>query len=73
MRTTPGGGGSITDALAENLSVRYEEAEAVKRTGAAHIAEKGKVAALIETQLDELVREIAGSVTTSSPRRLKPT
>jgi type IV pilus assembly protein PilM len=61
VRTTIGGGGAITETLAESLSVRYEEAEAIKRTGSAHTTD-GRVAALIDTQLDTLVREIAGSV-----------
>ena len=62
VRTTPGGGSAITEALSESLSIRYEEAEAIKRIGPTHTAEGGRVAALIETQLDTLVTEIAGSV-----------
>jgi type IV pilus assembly protein PilM len=62
VRTTPGGGSAITEALADSLSVRYEEAEAIKRTGGTNTSDGGRVAALIETQLDTLVGEIAGSV-----------
>jgi type IV pilus assembly protein PilM len=62
VRTTPGGGGVITEALATSLSVRYEEAEAIKRIGSAHTTDDGRVAALIETEFDTLVRDIAGSV-----------
>jgi type IV pilus assembly protein PilM len=62
VRTTPGGGGAITEGLAASLSVAYEEAEALKRTGATHTSDGGRVAAVIETQLDTLVPEIAGSL-----------
>jgi type IV pilus assembly protein PilM len=62
VRTTPGGGGAITEALAARLSVRYEEAEAIKRMASPLTAEGAVATALIDEQLGELVREIVGSV-----------
>ena len=62
MRTTAGGGTTITEALAGHLDVSYEQAEAIKRT-ASHATADGRVAvALIEDELDAMVREIVGSV-----------
>lgn len=62
VRTTPGGGGTITDAIAGRLSVGYEQAEAVKRMASPHTAEGAAATALIDEQLVVLVREIVGSV-----------
>jgi type IV pilus assembly protein PilM len=75
VRTTAGGGGAITTALADRLYVGYEQAEAVKRTASPHTAEGAVATALIDEQLSLLVREIAGSVdyfvarTTEAPIR----
>jgi type IV pilus assembly protein PilM len=62
VRTTPGGGGTITEALATRLSVGYEQAEAVKRMASPHTPEGATATALIDEQLTLLVREIVGSV-----------
>jgi len=62
VRTTPGGGGTITEALATRLSVVYEQAEAVKRMASPHTPEGATATALIDEQLTLLVREIVGSV-----------
>lgn len=62
VRTTAGGGGAITEALAEQLSVPYEQAEAIKRTGATQVGDGGQVAALVDSKLDALVGDIAGSI-----------
>jgi hypothetical protein len=62
VRTTAGGGGTITDAIAARLSVGYEQAEAVKRMASPHTAEGAAATALIDEQLVVLVREIVGSV-----------
>ncbi|HEY2428051.1 MAG TPA: type IV pilus assembly protein PilM, partial [Acidimicrobiales bacterium] len=62
VRTTAGGGGTITDALASRLAVGYEEAEAIKRMASRQAAEGSVATALIDEQLGVLVREIVGSV-----------
>jgi type IV pilus assembly protein PilM len=62
VRTTAGGGGTITDAIAARLSLGYEQAEAVKRMASPHTAEGAAATALIDEQLIVLVREIVGSV-----------
>lgn len=62
VRTTSGGGGTITDALAQRLALGYEQAEAVKRTASPHTPDGLAATALIDTQLGLLVRDIAGSV-----------
>jgi hypothetical protein len=62
VRTTAGGGGTITDAIAARLSLGYEQAEAVKRMASPHTAEGAAATALIDEQLVVLVREIVGSV-----------
>jgi type IV pilus assembly protein PilM len=62
MRTTPGGGTTITEALAGHLSLTYEQAEAIKRTASRSTADGRTAVALIEDELDATVREIVGSV-----------
>jgi type IV pilus assembly protein PilM len=62
VRTTAGGGGTITDAIAARLSVGYEQAEAVKRMASPHSPEGAAATSLIDEQLVVLVREIVGSV-----------
>ena len=62
VRTTTGGGGTITDAIAARLSVGYEQAEAVKRMASPHTPEGAAATTLIDEQLAILVREIVGSV-----------
>ena len=62
VRTTAGGGGAITEALAATLSLDYVQAEAVKRAGSPHAADGPKVEALIDGAIKALVREIAGSI-----------
>lgn len=62
VRTTAGGGATITDALAGQLSLDYEEAEAVKRTASPHTPEGLVATSLIDEQLGLLVHEIVGSV-----------
>jgi len=62
VRTTSGGGGTITEAIASRLSVAYEQAEAVKRMASPHTPEGAAATALIDEQLVVLVREIVGSV-----------
>ncbi len=62
VRTTGGGGGTITEAIAARLSVDYEQAEAVKRMASPHTPEGAAATALIDEQLGVLVREIVGSV-----------
>jgi type IV pilus assembly protein PilM len=62
VRTTSGGGGTITDAIAARLSVGYEQAEAVKRMASPHTPEGAAATTLIDEQLEILVREIVGSV-----------
>lgn len=62
MRTTPGGGTTITEALADHLSLSYEQAEAIKRTASRTTADGRTAVALIEDELDATVREIVGSV-----------
>ena len=62
MRTTPGGGTTITEALAGHLGLTYEQAEAIKRTASRTTADGRTAVALIEDELDATVREIVGSV-----------
>ncbi|HVM65520.1 MAG TPA: type IV pilus assembly protein PilM, partial [Acidimicrobiales bacterium] len=62
VRTTAGGGGAITDAIAARLSMGYEQAEAVKRMASPHTPEGLAAISLIDEQLVVLVREIVGSV-----------
>ncbi len=62
VRTTAGGGGTITEAIAARLSVGYEQAEAVKRMASPHTPEGLTATSLIDEQLVVLVREIVGSV-----------
>jgi type IV pilus assembly protein PilM len=62
VRTTAGGGGTITDAIAARLSMGYEQAEAVKRMASPHTPEGLAATSLIDEQLVVLVREIVGSV-----------
>ena len=62
VRTTAGGGSTITDALADRLAVDYEQAEAIKRTASPRTPEGQTATALIDEQLLALVREIVGSV-----------
>ena len=62
VRTTAGGGGTITEAIAARLSLGYEQAEAVKRMASPHTPEGAAATTLIDEQLVILVREIVGSV-----------
>jgi type IV pilus assembly protein PilM len=62
VRTTAGGGGTITEAIAARLSLGYEQAEAVKRMASPHTPEGIAATSLIDEQLIVLVREIVGSV-----------
>jgi type IV pilus assembly protein PilM len=62
VRTTGGGGGTITEAIAARLSMGYEQAEAVKRMATPHTPEGLAATSLIDEQLVVLVREIVGSV-----------
>jgi type IV pilus assembly protein PilM len=62
VRTTAGGGGTITEAIAGRLSLGYEQAEAVKRMASPHTPEGIAATSLIDEQLVVLVREIVGSV-----------
>jgi type IV pilus assembly protein PilM len=62
VRTTAGGGGTITEAIAARLSLGYEQAEAVKRMASPHTPEGAAATTLIDEQLGILVREIVGSV-----------
>jgi type IV pilus assembly protein PilM len=62
IRTTAGGGSTITEAIAARLSMGYEQAEAVKRMASPHTPEGLAATSLIDEQLVVLVREIVGSV-----------
>ena len=62
MRTTAGGGTTITEALAGHLALTYEQAEAIKRTASRATADGRTAVGLIEDELDVMVREIVGSV-----------
>jgi type IV pilus assembly protein PilM len=62
VRTTSGGGGTITEAIANRLSLGYEQAEAVKRMASPNTPEGAAATTLIDEQLVILVREIVGSV-----------
>jgi type IV pilus assembly protein PilM len=62
VRTTAGGGSTITEAIAARLSMGYEQAEAVKRMASPHTPEGLAATSLIDEQLAVIVREIVGSV-----------
>jgi len=62
VRTTAGGGGGISDALADQLSVPFEQAEALKRSGPVTGPGGAQVAAVIDREIDALVGDVIGSV-----------
>jgi type IV pilus assembly protein PilM len=62
VRTTAGGGGAITEALASGLSLDYAQAEAVKRAGSTIAAQGAMLAGLVNEHVSTVVQDIAGSI-----------